>query len=114
MGAVKVKEINLERGYPTVAAAMSRLVNELSTAKGSGCKAAVIVHGYGSSGTGGAIKAAAKGKLKEPFLKGIVKDMVAGEEWYSRKKDFLNHCNQLKDFNRYVDGNKGITVVLIK
>lgn len=112
--AVKVREINLERGMPTVDEAIRRMVNDLSTVKRTGCKAAVIVHGYGSSGTGGKIKPAAKSKLKEPSLQGIVKDMVAGENWYEKKKDFLNHCPQLADFNSYVDGNRGITVVLIK
>ena len=114
MGAVKVKEVNLERGMPTVELAMKRCLNELMTAKRLGFRAVILVHGYGSSGTGGAIKKALEGKLQEPSLKGIVKEYVKGESWIERKKDCLNHCNQLKDFDRYVSGNKGITVVLLK
>lgn len=114
MGAIKVKEINLERGMPLVEDAMRKLVNDLTTGKMAGCKSAVIIHGYGSSGTGGAIKAATGKKLKEPALRGIVRDVVKGEEWSSKKKAFLDVCPQLKDFNRDIDGNSGITVVLIK
>ncbi|MCQ4637757.1 Smr/MutS family protein [Anaerovorax odorimutans] len=114
MVMVKVKEINLERGFPTVPQAMRNLINDLSTAQRSGCKAAVIVHGYGSTGTGGAIKEAVKSKLKEPLLRGVVKETIPGEEWYSRKKEFLNYCPQLKDFSRYVDGNRGVTVALLR
>jgi len=114
MSSSKVKEINLERGMPAVAPAMTRLVNDLTTAKMSGCKAAVIVHGWGSSGTGGAIKAATAKKLKEPQLRGIIRDTVSGEKWMEKKKDFINICPQLKEFSRYVDGNKGITVAVLK
>lgn len=114
MVMIKVKEINLEKGYPTVQQAMRNLVNDLSTAKRAGCKAAVIVHGYGSSGTGGGIKAATKSKLKEPMLYGIVKATIPGEEWYAKKKEFLDYCPQLRDFSRYVDGNRGITVALLR
>jgi hypothetical protein len=114
MGAVKVKEVNLERGNPTVDVAMRKLVNELSTAKGAGYKAVVLVHGYGSTGTGGAIKIATKVKLKDSSLIGIVKEYVGGEFWINEKKVFLETCSQLKDFERYVEGNKGVTVVLFK
>lgn len=114
MVMVKVKEINLERGYPTVPQAMRNLVNDLTTAQRSGCKAAVIVHGYGSTGTGGAIKVATKSKLKEPLLRGVIKEAIADEDWYSKKKVFIDYCPQLRDFSRYIDGNRGITVVLLR
>lgn len=110
----KVKEVNLERGFPTVDVAMNRLNNEITTAKMSGCKAMVVIHGFGSSGTGGGIKAAAKLQFKKPMFRGIIKDMVSGEEWYSKKKEFLNHCPQLKNSERHIDGNKGITVLLLR
>lgn len=113
MGA-KVIEINLERGMPVVEEAMKRLVNDLTTGKMRGCKAAVIIHGYGSSGTGGAIKAAVGRKLKDPALRGILRDAVRGEDWMTRKKTFLDVCPGLRDHNRDIEGNKGITVVLIK
>ena len=75
---------------------------------------AVASHGWGSSGTGGAIKVATKEKLRQPQMKGIVRDIVSGEMWMEKKKIFIDVCPQLKDFNRYVDGNKGVTVVLLK
>ena len=111
---VKVKEINLERGNPTVEAAIRNLVNELATAKRVGYKALVLVHGYGSSGTGGAIKAAVRQKLCERSLSGVVRDYAGGEEWFSRKRDFTESCTQLRDYSSYVDGNRGITVILLK
>ena len=114
MSAVKVKEVNLEKGNPTVEVAMRKLVNELSTAKGAGYRAVILVHGYGSSGVGGAIKTATISKLKENSLRGIIRDSVGGEAWMDRKKDFIGVCSQLRDFDRYVDGNKGLTIILLK
>jgi len=114
MAAVKVKEVNLERGNPTVEIAIRNMINELSTAIRTGYKAVVLVHGYGSSGVGGAIKIAVKQKLKESSLSGIVRAFAGGEDWQNRKREFIEVCAQLKDFSRYVDGNRGITVILLK
>lgn len=114
MGQAKVKEINLERGRPTVDAALRRLVSELHTAKGAGYKALIVVHGYGSSGVGGAIKPAVHHKLRDRSLIGIVRDFVSGEEWVNRKAYFFDICPQLRDFSTYIAGNRGLTVVLLK
>lgn len=114
MGAVKVKEVNLEKGNPTVPVAMQKLVNDLSTAKRTGYKAVVVVHGYGSSGVGGALKIASRSKLKEASLVGIVRAFVGGEDWLNNKKEFIEVCPQLRDFSTYVEGNRGLTVVLLK
>ena len=113
-GATKVKEVNLERGGPTVSEVIRNIVNELSTAKRTGYKAVILVHGYGSSGTGGAIKIAVKQKLKERSLSGVVRDFTGGEEWVNSKREFTEICAQLKDFGTYIDGNRGITVVLLR
>lgn len=114
MGTVKVKEINLEYGNPTVEVALRNMVNQLSTAKGGGYKAVILVHGYGSSGVGGAIKKAVRLKLKERSLCGVVRDFVGGEDWANQKKNFCDQCNQLKEFSSYVKGNQGLTVVTLR
>lgn len=110
----KVKQINLEHGLPTVEEAVRRMKNELSTAKMSGFKAVILIHGYGSSGTGGTIKPAVCKNLTHPGLVGIVKDWVAGENWFSKKAVFLAYCPTLKEHAKHIDGNPGITVVLLK
>ena len=114
MGAVKVREINLERGKPTAETAIRNMVNELSTAKRTGYKAVLLIHGYGSSGVGGAIKVAVKEKLKDRSLSGMVRAYAGGEEWSAHKQEFVQICAQLRDYSSYIGGNKGITVVLLK
>ena len=50
--------INIEQGHPTVQQAMVKLQNGIYRVRATGQPMAKIVHGYGSSGTGGAIKQA--------------------------------------------------------
>jgi hypothetical protein len=110
----KVRLINLEQGHPTVEDAMRRMKNDLATAKMSGCKAAILIHGYGSTGAGGVIKPAVGKNLKAPGLVGMVKDWVPGENWQAKRNFFLADCPSLKEHTRHIDGNKGITIVLLK
>lgn len=110
----KVKEINLERGYPTVDAAISTMKNELATGKRVGLRAVILIHGYGSTGDGGAIKQAVKSKISSPDLRGIVQMFCAGEDWVSKKKEILNICPALKEYSNKIEGNLGMSIVILK
>ena len=110
----KVKEVNLEKGHPTAEVAVRNMVNHLSTCKAQGYKAVILIHGYGSSGVGGSIKISIRNKLKEPSLMGIIRGVCTGEDWMNKKREMMNLCTQLKDFNSRIEGNHGVTVVLLK
>ncbi len=114
MAASKVMEVNLERGYPTADTAVRNMVNRLTTCKMQGVRSVVLVHGYGSSGSGGKIKAAVSRKLKEPSLSGIVRMTCPGEQWMDRKRMMLDACPGLRDYESRIAGNYGVTVVLLK
>lgn len=114
MAQKKVREVNLERGLPTVDAALREMVNQLSTCKGQGYKAVILIHGYGSSGTGGGIKAAVRSRLRDRSLSGLVRLTCGGEEWMDRKREMTDVCGGLKDFESRVSGNPGVTVVVLK
>ena len=110
----KVKEVNLEYGRPLAEDAIRNMVNQLGTCKRQGYKAVILVHGYGSSGTGGAIKAAVRSKLRETSLSGVVRTYCGGEHWVDKKKELLSLCSSLSDYKRRIDGNRGVTVVILK
>ena len=110
----KVVEINLEYGNPTVDSALQSMVNQLSTQMRRGCKAAILIHGYGSSGTGGSIRAAVRVKLADSSLKGIVRTFVTGESFMGRRKELYGLCGSLANFERRIAGNEGITVVILR
>ena len=61
--AGRLREVNLELGKPTVNAAIKRLTFELHHSRSLGCAALKIIHGYGSSGTGGRIRVEARSYL---------------------------------------------------
>lgn len=60
------REVNLERGLPPVALALDRLDKEIALAASLGIRVLTLIHGYGSSGEGGAIKTAVLRRF--PFL----------------------------------------------
>lgn len=52
----RLKEINLEDGMPTVSDAVIILKSSINNAKSGNVGCLYIIHGYGSSGKGGAIR----------------------------------------------------------
>lgn len=110
----KVREVNLEYGQPRVEVALQKMVNQLTTCKGQGCKAVILIHGYGSSGVGGSIKAGVRRKLREPLLSGIVRAYCGGEDWFERKREMVGMCQDLSNYSRRIDGNPGVTVVVLR
>ena len=110
----KVAEVNLEYGMPTVDAALQKMRNSLTTYKRQGYKAVILIHGYGASGVGGSIKAAVIRCLGENSMRGIVRDFVGGDQWFNRKREILDICKDLSNFERKIAGNSGITVVLLR
>ncbi|HOV70293.1 MAG TPA: Smr/MutS family protein [Clostridia bacterium] len=110
----KVIEINIELNKPTVDAALQYLKNALSTYKRQGYKAVIIIHGYGSSGSGGAIKPAVVSLLSGSGMRGIVKAYASGEQWYLKKNELLRMCGGLAEHERRFAGNPGVTVVILQ
>lgn len=110
----KVTELNLEYGMPTVEQALVRLKNGLLTARGMGCRAVIVIHGYGSSGTGGSIKAAVAQALAKGALSGMVRLYGGGEGWFLHKRELLQACGQLREYERRIAGNQGVTVIILK
>ncbi len=110
----KVSELNLEYGNPTVESALQKMKNALTTFKGQGYKAIIIIHGYGSSGVGGGIKTAVRTCLSTSSMSGIVRMVFNGESWGYNKKTAISFCKQLEEHQRRILGNEGVTVVILK
>ena len=110
----KVAEVNLEYGMPTVDAALIKMRNSLTTYKMQGYKAVILIHGYGASGVGGSIKTAVIRGLGENSMRGLVRDYVCGDQWFNRKREMLDMCKDLGNFERKIASNNGVTVVLLR
>jgi hypothetical protein len=111
-----MKAVNLETGTPTVHEALVRLSAELEVAGREGCKMLKLVHGYGSSGTGGDIRIAVQKRLYELAQNGQIRACIYGENW-SKTDDqtwkLLTSLPELKQDSDLGRRNRGITIVLL-
>ena len=112
-----MKEINLETGMPDVSKAMTRLNNLIYAVRASGVRECKIIHGYGSSGKGGAIKSACLMELRGYKRRGLIKEYCPGEKFgpfseEGRRMTALDpSLNRDRDWAR---SNDGITVVIFR
>ena len=110
------KVINLEAGRPVVDIALHRMNEVVLDSKRNSVDVLTLIHGYGSSGKGGAIRLECRKMLDFMKNKGIISDYIFGEDFNRRSglvKALLQRYPQLgmdKHLNR---GNKGITLVVL-
>lgn len=101
---------------PTVAQARLKLEQALRTAKARRCDTMKIIHGYGSSGKGGAIKRDVQLFLSEKKHSGAIQSFVPGGDFSPFSPDaraMLDRCPELAKDSDYSRGNDGITIVLL-
>ena len=111
-----MKLANLESGMPTVPQALSRLADALRTARTERYAAVKIIHGYGSTGQGGAIRSAVQAELAQRARSGEVRAFIAGEDWRisdERSWALLQQCPELKQDSDLGRENKGICIVVL-
>ncbi len=109
---MNIKEINLEEGMPACDEAMDRLKSEIKLAKQSKYKCVILVHGYGSTGKGGAIRQKARQWLNAQARNGKIKAVVNGEDFNilnSKAREMKAKYIELEPLLRVT--NHGVTVV---
>ncbi len=111
-----LKLVDLERGRPSVPLALSRMGDALRMARGENYAAVKLVHGYGSSGEGGAIRMAVQADLAQLASAGQIRAFIAGEDWRISDEHswaLLQSYPELKKDSDLGRGNKGITMVVL-
>ncbi|MGI6655877.1 MAG: Smr/MutS family protein [Desulfobulbus sp.] len=101
---------------PLVRQALDRLDNELRLCAGLGCRALTLIHGYGSSGAGGAIREAVRQQLLFWQQQGRIRAYIPGEQFEGRSRrgrQLLRAYPFLADHHDLDRANPGITVVLL-
>lgn len=110
------RTVNLERGMPFVEQAMGQLHAALNEARALRIQVLTIIHGYGSSGRGGAIRQECRKILDYMCSKGELNRYIAGEDFHRRNglvKDLLHRYPQLHDHANLNQHNRGITLVIL-
>lgn len=111
-----LREVNLELGRPFVDQAIKRLTFELHQSRRMGFHAVKLIHGYGSSGTGGRIRTETRKYLTRLKTTGEILDFIPGERFSifeEPTRRAFARCDALRrdrDLERY---NNGVTIVLL-
>ncbi len=110
------KTVNLEQGLPTVEQALHRLQQELTTARIEQIRVLTLIHGYGSTGKGGAIRQECRKTLEYLCGKGEISSVIYGEDFSRRHgsvKHLLSRFPELSRHPHLNQQNKGITLVFL-
>ncbi len=114
-GASPHRTVNLERGMPLVRQALDRLNLELAAGRAQGVRVMTLIHGYGSSGEGGAIKTAVRRQLDYLLHAGRIREIIAGEDFEGRSgrgRQLVRRFPFLAEHRDLNRANAGITVVV--
>ena len=110
-----LKVVNLEVGMPTVKEARLRMEHELQLARQSGYHAVKLIHGYGSSGKGGALRAELQKELSLAAERGAVHAFIAGEDWRISNEATWALLKRFPEWKQDSDlgrDNRGISIVV--
>ena len=111
-----IQTINLKADMPPVAEALQRLERQLTVATQKKVLLLKIVHGYGSTGTGGEIRIAVQKRLREYEQSGRIRGCIFGEDWAKSNEvvwRLVQTNSELKTDSDLGRRNQGITIVLL-
>ena len=109
---MKYTEINIKQDMPIVADAMRYLQTSIDRLKREKYEVVLIIHGYGSTGKGGAIHDKARQWLKAQERNGKIKSVIFGEDFTLFNFEALalkNKCRELEPLLKIC--NHGVTVI---
>ncbi len=109
-----IRTLNLEAGLPTVEAGLAKLQREITTARNEGVPLLRVIHGWGSSGTGGRLRDACRSYLGRERDGGRVKSVLAGDDYSGASlagRGLLARHPALQSKKRADTANPGITFV---
>ena len=107
----------MEHGFPAAREARSRLTTELDVARRKGIAVLKVVHGYGSSGTGGKLRTALRRDLAALRHDGKIGRVVFGEAWSifeAEARALMDRYPELRGDRDLEQSNAGITFVELK
>ncbi len=112
-----VRTFNVEADLPTLDEARRRVIEEIRAARREGVRVLKVIHGYGSSGKGGALCVG----LRKSFLlrkkEGVIKDFVPGEKFSifnGTVLDLLESVPALRGDPDLDATNEGVTLLWLK
>jgi hypothetical protein len=108
---------NVESSFPTLDEARRLVIDEIKSAKRKGFRVLKIIHGYGSSGKGGAHCTGLRKSFGLRKKEGVIKDFLAGEEFSIFNNATLNLLEAVPELRGDSDldaTNEGVTILWLK
>ena len=115
-GKTRIKVVNLEEGMPMVEQARLRMQYEVQAARKEGFTAVKLIHGYGSSGIGGALRMELQKELRRAADEGDIRAFIAGEDWSISDPITWELLKRFPEWKKDADlgrKNQGISVVIL-
>jgi hypothetical protein len=112
-----VRTFNVEANLPTVDEARRLVMEEIRRAKRERIRILKVIHGYGSSGKGGALCVGLRKSFKLRKKEGVIRDFVPGEDFSIFNATVLAMLEAAPDLRGDPDlnaTNEGVTVIWLK
>jgi hypothetical protein len=112
-----MRTYNVEAGFPVLDEARRLVIEEIKKAKHEGVKVLKVIHGYGSSGKGGALCVGLRKSFGLRKKEGIIKDLNAGEAFSifnPKVLTLLEAVPELRGDPELEAINEGVTILWLK
>ena len=112
-----IRIFNVEAGFPNLDDARRQVIAEIKRAKQEKARVLKVIHGYGSSGKGGALYVGLRKSFGLRKKEGVIKDFVAGEDFSIFNKTVLDLLEAVPELSGDPDlgaTNEGVTVVWLR
>jgi hypothetical protein len=76
-----IRTFNVEAGLPNLDEARRLVIDEIKQVKRAGARVLKVIHGYGSSGTGGKLCVGLRKSFGLRKKEGVIKAFIAGEDF---------------------------------
>jgi hypothetical protein len=112
-----MRTFNVEAGLPTLDEARRLVIAEIKQAKRDGARVLKVIHGYGSSGKGGALCIGLRKSFRLRKKEGVIKDFIAGEDFSIFNDTALALVEAVPEVRGDPDlnaTNEGVTILWLK
>jgi len=112
-----IRTFNVEAGLPTLEEARRLVIAEIKRARRDGARVLKVIHGYGSSGKGGALCVGLRKSLGLRKKEGVIKDFIAGEDFSIFNDTVLALLEAVPEVRGDPDlgaTNEGVTFIWLK
>ena len=112
-----LRTFNVEAGFPSLDDARRLVIEEIKRTKREGVKVLKVIHGYGSSGTGGKLCVGLRKSFGLRKREGVIKNFIAGEDFSIFNDTVLALLEAVPELRGDPDlgaTNEGVTIIWLE